>query len=71
MGVAKHKNKTLIIVTNAMLVSSRAPKYFWGEAVLTANFVLNRVPHKKTLLTPFELWQKYKPNLNFFKVWGC
>ena len=54
-----------------MLVSSRAPKYFWGEAVLTANFVLNKVPHKKTFLTPFELWKKYKRNLNFFKVWGC
>ena len=51
-----------------MLVSSRAPKYFWGEAVLTANFVLNKVPHKKTFLTPFELWKKYKRNLNFFKV---
>ena len=53
-----------------MLVSSGAPKYFWGEVVLTANFVLNRVPQKKTFLTP-ELWKKYKPNLNFFKVWGC
>ena len=41
-----------------MLVSSEAPKYFWGEAVLIANFVLNGVPHKKTFfffLTPFEL----------------
>ena len=57
-----------------MLVSSEAPKYFWGEAVLIANFVLNGVPHKKTFfffLTPFELRKKYKPNLNFFKVWGC
>ena len=54
-----------------MLVRSGAPKYFWGEAILTANFDLNRVPHKKTFLTPFELWKKYKPNLNFFKVWGC
>ena len=32
---------------------------------------MNRVPHKKTFLTPFELWKKYKPDLNFFKVWGC
>ena len=39
-GVAKHKNRTLINLTNAMLVSSGASKYFWGEAVLTANFVL-------------------------------
>ena len=31
---------------------------------------MNRVPQKKTFLTPFELWKKYKPNLNFCKVWG-
>ena len=37
-GVVEHKNMTLINLTNAMLVSSGAPKYFWGEAVLTANF---------------------------------
>jgi hypothetical protein len=54
-----------------MLVSCGAPKNLWGEAVLTANYVLNRIPHKKTLLTPFELWKKYKPNLDYFKVWGC
>ena len=47
-GVAKHKNRTLIKLTNAMLVSFGAPKYFCGEVVLTANFILNRVPHKKT-----------------------
>ena len=67
-GVAERKNRTLINLTNAMFVSFRAPKYFSSEAVLIANFVLNRVPHKKTYLTPFELWKKYKPNLNFFKV---
>ena len=30
-GVAERKNRTLINLTNAMLVSSGAPKYFWGE----------------------------------------
>ena len=69
--VAEHKNRTFINLTNAMLVRSGAPKYFWCEAILIANFVLNRVPHKKTFLTSFELWKKYKPNLNFCKVWGC
>ena len=26
--------------------------------------------HKKTKLTPFELWKWHKPNLDYFKVWG-
>ena len=29
------------------------------------------MPHKKTKLTPFELWKGHKPNLGYFKVWGC
>ena len=49
-GVVERKNKTLINLTNAMLVSFGAPKYFCGEVVLTANFILNRVPHKKNFL---------------------
>ena len=52
-GVVERKNKTLINLTNAMLVSFGAPKYFCGEVVLTANFILNRVPHKKNFLNSF------------------
>ena len=29
------------------------------------------MPHKKTKLTPFELRKGHKPNLGYFKVWGC
>ena len=49
----KEKNRTLIELTNAMLIESGAPLHFWGEAILTACHVLNRVPHKKSHITPF------------------
>ena len=49
----KEKNKTLIELTNAMLIESAAPLHFWGEAILIACHVLNRVPHKKSHITPF------------------
>jgi hypothetical protein len=40
--------------------------------LLTACHVLNRVPHKnKIKITPYELWKGYKPNLGYFRVWGC
>ena len=45
-----------------MPISFEAPKYLWGEAILTANFVLNRVPHINTFLNAF------KSNLDYFKV---
>ncbi|GKD34427.1 zinc finger, CCHC-type containing protein, partial [Tanacetum coccineum] len=44
---------------------------FWSEAMLTACYLLNRVPNKRNKITPYELWTKRKPNLNYLKVWGC
>ena len=70
-GVAERKNRTLIELTNAMLIESYAPLHFWGEAILTACHVLNRVPHKKSHTTPFEIWKGHKPNLRYLRVWSC
>ena len=39
--------------------------------MLTACYLLNRVPNKKNKITPYELWYKRKPNLNYLRVWGC
>ena len=69
-GVAERKNRTLVELTNVMLIESHAPLNFLGEAILLACYVLNRVPHKKSKLTPFELWKVYKPSLGYLRVWG-
>jgi transposase InsO family protein len=45
-GVAKRKNRMLMDSVNAMLGTSGMAKAWWGEAVLTACHVLNRVPAK-------------------------
>ncbi|GKD82715.1 zinc finger, CCHC-type containing protein, partial [Tanacetum coccineum] len=39
--------------------------------MLTACYLLNRVPNKRNRITPYELWTKRKPNLNYLRVWGC
>lgn len=39
---------------NCMLVSSGAPENLWGDALLTACYVLNRIPNKTTNVTPYE-----------------
>ena len=70
-GVAERKNRTLKEMMNAMLVSSAAPNNLWGEALLSACFLQNRIPHKKTQKTPYELWKGFVPNLQYLKVWGC
>ena len=50
---AERKNRTIKEMMNAMLLTSGLP--LWGEAILSANYVLNRIPHKKTNNTPYEL----------------
>ena len=32
---------------------------------------LNRVLHKKSHATPFEMWKGHKPNLGYLRVRGC
>ncbi|GJS66642.1 zinc finger, CCHC-type containing protein [Tanacetum coccineum] len=49
----------------------RLSQGFWGEAMLTACYLLNRVPNKRNKITLYELWTKRKPNLNYLRVWGC
>ncbi|GJS47701.1 zinc finger, CCHC-type containing protein [Tanacetum coccineum] len=44
---------------------------FWVEAMLTACYLLNKVPNKRKRITPYELWTKKKPNLNYLRVWSC
>ena len=39
--------------------------------MLTANYLLNRVPNKRNKKTPYEFWFKKKPNLSHLRVWGC
>ena len=69
--VAERKNRTLEDLVNAMLGSSGMATAWWGDAVLTACFVLNRVPSRNSEVTPYEGWEGRKPNLSFLRTWGC
>ena len=71
-GVVERKNRSLQEMARTMLNEHHLPKYFWAEAVNTACFVTNRVVVRKSLnKTPYELWKGRKPNISFFKVFGC
>ena len=47
------------------------PLSFWGYALETAAFMLNRAPSKSIETTLYELWFGKKPKMSFLKVWGC
>lgn len=42
-----------------------------GEAILTANFVQNRLPSLAMDKTPFELWMDRVPDLAKLEMFGC
>jgi hypothetical protein len=54
-----------------MMSLTDLPLSFWGYALETAAFTLNRAPSKSVETTPYELWFGKKPKLSFLKVWGC
>jgi hypothetical protein len=33
--------------------------------------VLNRVPTKKSEITPYVVWNGRKPSLSYLRTWGC
>ena len=49
------ENRTLKEMMNSLLVSVLAPDNLWGEAILSACHLQNRIPYKKTSMTPYEL----------------
>ena len=55
---------------NSLLVSASTLDNLWGEAILFACHLQNRIPYKKTCKTPYELWKGHAPNLKYLKVWG-
>ena len=58
-------------MVRSMMSLTDLPLSFWGYALETTTFTLNRVPSKSVETTQYELWFGKKPKLSFLKVWGC
>ena len=76
-GIAERKNKHLLEVTRALMFSMNIPKYLWGEAILTATYLINRLPSRVlNYETPLNEFQNCFPNNRLYstlplKVFGC
>uniref|UniRef100_A0A2N9EJK6 CCHC-type domain-containing protein n=1 Tax=Fagus sylvatica TaxID=28930 RepID=A0A2N9EJK6_FAGSY len=69
-GVAERRNRTLLDMVRSMMAQANLPISFWGDALLTAAYILNRVPSQSVSSTPYELWKGEKPNLEHLRPWG-
>lgn len=55
-----------------MMFHTNVPKRFWGDAVMTACYLINRIPTKVLdAASPFEVLNKTRPSLNHLRVCGC
>ncbi|GKA58025.1 retrovirus-related pol polyprotein from transposon TNT 1-94 [Tanacetum coccineum] len=64
--------RTLIEAARTMLSRSVFSKQYWTEAVATACYTQNRSPVvKRHLKTPYEIFRKRIPNINFLYVFLC
>ncbi|KAL0386306.1 UNVERIFIED_CONTAM: Copia protein [Sesamum radiatum] len=57
-------------MARSMMAQANLPMSFWGDAILTVPFILNRVPSKSIPVIPYELWHGKKPNLEGLCPWG-
>ena len=61
----------MLDMVRLMMSQTDLPLSFWGYALETVAFTLNRVPSKFVEKTPYEIWTVKSPRLSFLKIWGC
>ncbi|XP_052730972.1 retrovirus-related Pol polyprotein from transposon TNT 1-94 isoform X1 [Vigna angularis] len=76
-GVAERKNGHLLNITRALLFQGNVPKKYWGEAVLTASYLINRLPsHGVSNKSPIEVLNNFFPHFKksnglIPRIFGC
>ncbi|XP_076932887.1 uncharacterized protein LOC143598590 [Bidens hawaiensis] len=71
-GVVERKHRHLLETARALKFEANLPSTFWGECILTAAYIINRLPSKSiNNITPYELVYNQKPNYDHMKIFGC
>lgn len=70
-GLSERFNRTVVERARCLLFESDLDKSFWGEAVNTAVYLMNRMPAVSLgMMTPFEKWTGKKPDLSYVRIFG-
>ena len=71
-GRVERLHGTLLPSARAMLEDAHLNHVFWEDAITTANYIHNRIPHKgNNNNIPYELLYNEKVDFKKFKVFGC
>lgn len=70
-GVVERRNQSVVAMARCMMKAKKIPGYFWGEAVSTAVFILNRTMTRAVDgKTPYEVWHGERPAVHYFRTFG-
>ncbi|RDX90909.1 hypothetical protein CR513_27180, partial [Mucuna pruriens] len=76
-GIAERKNRHLLEVARALLFQMFVPNVYWGEAVLTATYLINRLPTRVlNSISPIKHMLSFFPSSPLMlslpsRVFGC
>jgi hypothetical protein len=65
--MSERRNRTLLGMVRSMMSQIDLSLSFWGYALETVVFTLNRVQTKSVERTPYEIWTGKHPELSFLK----
>jgi hypothetical protein len=70
--MVERRNQTMFGMARSMMKAMGVLNWLWGEAVLTAVFILNRSPTCSVDdKTPYEAWYGTCPSVHFLRTFGC
>jgi transposase InsO family protein len=70
-GFVERDNRTIMEAARSMLYHKSLPEKLWGEAVMTAVYVVNRtINERNQTQTPFEKLYGRKPRVDHMRVFG-
>ncbi|KAJ9703130.1 hypothetical protein PVL29_004767 [Vitis rotundifolia] len=76
-GVAERKNGHLLNTTRVLLFQGNVPKSYWGEAIFTTTYMINRIPSRVLdNKSPVEILESFYPHFRTSngltpRVFGC
>ena len=65
--MSERRNRTLLDMVRSMMSPTDLPLSFWGYALETAAFTLNRAPSKSVETTPYEYGLARNQSCRFLK----
>jgi hypothetical protein len=71
-GIVERCNRSVFELARSMLYHAKLSTVFWGEAIITAIYLLNhRIARNDKHRTPLEIWYGHKPHIKHLRVFGC